>query len=151
MKISILCLSIGLLFISCNEENKEKAKEAMPILNAVDQPDIAAEMCYLTTGKPIETEMGTLRDSIKLELQVDEKDKVTGAFSWLPAEKDAMKGTLTGAKNGSFIKAAYTYMQEGTPATQPVLIKLSENVATVILNEGKEDEVTFKVNKTNCP
>jgi hypothetical protein len=48
-------------------------------------------------------------------------------MSWLPKEKDARKGTLTGTLKGNAIKAVWTFMQEGTKDTLNVEFQLRGN------------------------
>lgn len=152
MKKAALFIVLNLVLFACNETGKEKAKDVLPILNSVDNaPETAAEYCYRNVGKPIKVETGTLRDTTWLQIHVDKGNKATGDFNWLPAEKDAMKGTFSGAKQGDHIKAVYSYIQEGMPATQPVEIFLTEKYARVFLNKDKEDEVMFEIQKANCP
>jgi hypothetical protein len=50
---------------------------------------------------------------------------VGGEMQWMPKEKDARKGTLTGTMNGNDIKAVWTFMQEGVKDTMAVAFQLS--------------------------
>lgn len=52
---------------------------------------------------------------------------VTGEMNWLPFEKDARKGLLTGTKKSNIIQANWTFKQEGATDTMKVSFKLEGN------------------------
>jgi hypothetical protein len=76
------------------------------------------EYCFLRT------EGTSNQDTTAVHLIIN-AGKVGGEMQWLPKEKDARKGTLTGTINGNDIKAVWTFMQEGAKDTMAVAFQLS--------------------------
>ncbi|SFU27006.1 hypothetical protein SAMN05216480_10135 [Pustulibacterium marinum] len=140
---SFLCISA---LISCDTNVQKTAEQAVDMMDGQKPTET---LCFLTTGKAIKAEDRTLRDSTILKINVFEKQKVSGKFNWIPAEKDQRKGLFEGAKSGNTIKGAYTYTQEGVPKTATILIKLSGDKATVTTNKDKQDAMTLEVKKVN--
>jgi hypothetical protein len=62
-------------------------------------------------------------DSTYVQLVV-KGNTVTGEMNWLPFQKDARKGLLTGTQKGDTIDAVWTFKQEGTTDTMRVAFKL---------------------------
>lgn len=55
----------------------------------------------------------------------------SGAYNWLPQEKDQRRGTFSGAVSGNRIAASYQFSQEGQTAMAEILITVDEVQATV--------------------
>lgn len=68
-------------------------------------------------------------DSTYVQLLV-KGNKVTGEMNWLPFEKDARKGLLTGTQKGDTIRAVWTFKQEGMTDSIQVAFKLDGNNLT---------------------
>jgi hypothetical protein len=90
------------------------------LANAADAPPVNMQYCFYHTD-------GTqAQDTTSVNMLIN-GDKVTGKMSWLPKEKDARKGTITGTLKGNAIKAVWTFMQEGTKDTIGVEFQLRGN------------------------
>lgn len=66
-------------------------------------------------------------DSTYVQLVI-KGNAVTGEMNWLPFEKDARKGLLTGTKKGDVIQANWTFKQEGVTDTMKVSFKLDGDI-----------------------
>ena len=55
----------------------------------------------------------------------------SGAYNWLPQEKDQRRGTFTGKVSGSRIAASYQFSQEGQTTTADIAITVSDTTATI--------------------
>lgn len=103
----------------------------------------SGEVCFLNvTGE-------TIKDSLEMHLKIDE-NKVSGIYNWLPAEKDSRKGKISGTKSGNSINGKYEFVQEGGKYTQPILIELHENSATVTTNPGMQDKMVVEIEEVEC-
>jgi hypothetical protein len=90
------------------------------LANAANAPDVNMQYCFFYTE-------GTQnQDTTKVSMLIN-GDKVNGEMNWLPKEKDAKKGLLTGTLNGNIIKAVWTFNQEGIKDTMNVEFQLRGN------------------------
>jgi len=130
MKINV-CLLLGLAFMaSCNAggsnagstdttNTKSSQKDAEPA-NAEAAPVVNMRYCFFYTDG------AHAQDTTKVSMLIN-GDKVTGEMSWLPKEKDAKKGIITGTLNNNIIKATWTFNQEGVKDTMRVEFQLRGN------------------------
>lgn len=63
-------------------------------------------------------------DMTELSLTIENDSKVTGIYNWIPSEKDAKMGNLSGTLVEGTIKATYTFMQEGEEGKEELTIVL---------------------------
>lgn len=98
---------------------KSSQKHAEPT-NAKSAPVVNMRYCFFYTD-------GTqTQDTTKVNMLIN-GDKVTGEMSWLPKDKDAKKGIITGNINNNIIKATWTFNQEGIKDTMKVEFRLRGN------------------------
>lgn len=146
----IFALVFTTVFMSCNENTKEKASDAMPMLNALDEDkETTSKMCFLSLGEPFMVEDVQLQDSTYLTVSIA-NNKVEGVFNWIPAEKDARRGTFEGAKNGNYIKGMYSYTQEGMPESTTINIEIKDNKAIVTTAKDEPSQMMLTVDKGDC-
>lgn len=152
MKKLIFLFSFLLLF-ACQENNKKKnsqTAEKPEVEKSIDQPGLSREnLCFLSTIGSSEIQGKTVQDSLRLTLEI-RKNKVSGTYDWIPAEKDSRKGKLSGTKKGNLITGEYVFMQEGMEQTQPIVIELHENFAKVTTNGRKPDKMVVNIEKVKC-
>lgn len=77
-------------------------------------------VCFLRTSGSVN------QDTSYIRIVLD-ADKITGDFLDMPYEKDSRKGTISGVKDGNFIKAKWSFIQEGMQDTLPVEFQIKEN------------------------
>ena len=147
-KLSILFIAVALLS-SCKNEDKEEpvsAKENKTIKVEEKKKPVLEQFCYLA----VVGEKEHLKDTTELNLQFT-REGIKGEYNWIPAEKDARKGTFEGEKVAkNTIKAKYIYMQEGQEQSKVMIIKMTENAAKVSLDPGSDFETTTKLKKVTC-
>ena len=154
MKNHLILLPAILLASCAGDDNRQKdnTDDALKVVTEVST-NTADTSCYLRTiGEKNQ-------DSSKLQLIV-KNDIVTGSLQYLPYQKDARKGTLSGKKEGDIINAQWTYVQEGMEDTLTVSFKFKEgalyqkpNIFKPKLNHEVLDPRTdyeLKYDKVNC-
>jgi len=127
IKIKLCLLVAGMMAASCSGNHSNTAdtlstggKKDTILANQADAPMVNMQYCfYHTDGKQAE-------DTTMVNMLIN-GNKVTGKMSWLPKEKDARKGTITGTLNGNAIKAVWTFAQEGSKDTMSVEFQLRGN------------------------
>jgi len=127
IKIKLCLLAAGMMAASCSGNHNNTAdtlstggKKDTMLANEADAPMVNMQYCfYHTDGKQAQ-------DTTMVNMLIN-GGKVTGKMSWLPKEKDARKGTLTGSLNGNAIKAVWTFVQEGSKDTMSVEFQLRGN------------------------
>lgn len=55
----------------------------------------------------------------------------SGAYNWLPQEKDQRRGTFSGTVSANQIAASYQFSQEGQTATADITITVGDTTASV--------------------
>ncbi len=73
----------------------------------------------------VHTEGKTQQDSTIVVLIVD-GNKVDGSMEYIPAEKDARRGKLSGTIENGIVNAQWVFMQEGMTDSIPVSFKQEE-------------------------
>ncbi len=162
MKINLyLMLAVGMM-ASCagngnNSTDDTSGTKIAPadtqLSSAPGTPAVNMQYCFFHTD-------GTqAQDTTKVSMLIND-DKVTGNMQWLPKEKDARKGTLSGTLKGNAIKALWTFNQEGKPDTMTVEFQLRGNALaqkpykydTKTVKEQTDASADYKViyNMTNC-
>ncbi|MEZ2334478.1 hypothetical protein AB6735_02550 [Mucilaginibacter sp. RCC_168] len=127
IKIQMCLLVAGMMAASCSGTHNNTAdtvstggKKDTIMANAADAPMVNMQYCfYHTDGQKAQ-------DTTIVNMLIN-GDKVSGKMSWLPKEKDARKGTITGKLNGNAIKAVWTFTQEGSKDTMNVEFQLRGN------------------------
>ena len=127
IKIKLCLLVAGMMAASCSGNHSNTAdtlstggKKDTILANQADAPMVNMQYCfYHTDGKQA-------GDTTMVNMLIN-GNKVTGKMSWLPKEKDARKGTITGTLNGNAIKAVWTFAQEGSKDTMSVEFQLRGN------------------------
>lgn len=115
MRKYVLILTV-ILFAACGEEADNAGN-----LKAVKQPKVKERSyCYLRTD-------GTNNQDTEAIHIIVKNDSVSGEMKYLPHEKDARVGTLTGIKVGDVIKADWLCQQEGMEFTVQVGLKMKRN------------------------
>lgn len=126
MKIKLYALLLsGALFASCagnrsNSNTDTLSNKDTAQANAADAPPVNMQYCFYHTD-------GTQAQDTTMVNMLINGDKVTGKMSWIPKEKDARKGDITGTLKGNAIKAVWTFMQEGAKDTVSVEFQLRGN------------------------
>jgi hypothetical protein len=129
MKINFYLLVSIVLLASCsggnnvadNDTTISKLSAADTQLgSAANAPLVNMRYCFFYTD-------GTrAQDTTEVSIFIN-GNKVTGDMYWMPKEKDARKGTLTGTLAGNTIKAMWNYNQEGSADTMAVEFQLRGN------------------------
>ncbi|GAA3986578.1 hypothetical protein [Mucilaginibacter dorajii] len=129
MKINLYLVALTALMASCTGNISSDSNDTSDIkispgdtqlTSAPGSPAVNMQYCFFHTD-------GTqAQDTTKVSMLIN-GDKVTGNMQWLPKEKDARKGTLTGTLNGNAIKALWTFNQEGRADTMSVEFQLRGN------------------------
>jgi len=134
--LNIIC-AISLLMAACSSNsNKTETKDADKADSAKVETAIVAtdtSHCFLLT------EGTSHQDSTTIELAI-KNGKVTGQMNWLPYQKDARKGKLTGTAKGDTINAVWSFMQEGM--TDSIGLKLLVSVNQLLQKPLKFDQKT---------
>jgi hypothetical protein len=133
LTVAILHVFLGFLLTGCKKTND--AKEASN----------TTQLCF-QNEYPFQD--SSMKDVEELTLAI-EGEKVTGAYNWLPAEKDQRKGSLTGTIKDNRITAQYRYLQEGTEGTAELIIIISDEKAEIA---GGEPELGLNASiaKIDC-
>ncbi|GAB3927781.1 hypothetical protein [Mucilaginibacter myungsuensis] len=128
MRRLILIATIAAVAVACSSpENKAEQTDTLAADSAKTEHtqlthpnDTAAltSMCF------VRTEGTKHQDSTTVNLVV-KGEKVTGEMMWLPHEKDARKGLLSGSLSGDSIKVVWTFMQEGMTDTMALHFKMA--------------------------
>ncbi|PWK78683.1 hypothetical protein LX99_01131 [Mucilaginibacter oryzae] len=120
----IACMALAMASCAGNSGDKKGdsalTKSDTALANAPDAPPVNMEYCFYTTDGT------TAQDTTEVNLRINGND-VTGDMNWLPKEKDARRGSLTGKLNDNVIKALWTYNQEGSKDTLSVEFQLRGN------------------------
>jgi hypothetical protein len=105
---ALLCVAVGACTSSnqSSETNDSVAGVSEPVSEAPEEQQAATERCFLRT------EGLQNQDTTFISLNLD-GEEVSGEMRWVPFEKDARRGTLSGKRSDSTITATWTYMQEG--------------------------------------
>lgn len=149
-KLFLLCCCA--LAFSCQETKKEKPKliEKQPAEEAVIKPSVPTEkLCFLSTIGSSKVQEKAIQDSLILKLEISGKN-VSGTFDWVPAEKDARRGTIDGVKVKDTILGEYVFQQEGKRDVLPIRIELQDNIAKVITGAGPPQEMVMEIEKVDC-
>jgi hypothetical protein len=124
MKLNYFLSLFALALASCagngNKTANNTGKPGVDTTNTNKLHSTAQNMEYCF----IRTEGTSNQDTTAIHLVI-KADKVSGEMQWLPKDKDARKGTLSGSINGNDIKAVWTFTQEGAKDTMSVDFILS--------------------------
>lgn len=143
----VLGVLVLLILSSCDNTKKVTDKATREIEEVLNTNRTVKETgCYLTVNT---YEVGN--DTLQLNYTVYDTDEVAGKFNWIPAEKDALKGSFEGAKHQNYLKGVYNYIQEGIPGTAPIEIKIVNTKAEVKLIKDEEADLVFTLSETACP
>lgn len=124
-----------MLFIACGTGDGKGDKVSQD--STAVQESWTEELCFLrVTGSESQD---TPVDSMYVYLNID-RDTVTGTYSWLPAEKDKMLGTLEGTIAGREIKAILNYTAEGTSAREQKIMKIDGDTLYIKTGELVEKD-----------
>lgn len=132
-------------FTACNSNEANtstegEAADEMTVKEATNpthgDPDDngADKFCFLkVTGDDVNKQ-----DSTFINLEIIGVH-VTGEKHWHPYGKDGAHGTLKGTKNGSQIKALYSYTIEGAEQTEELIFSISAGKLLQKVGELEED------------
>jgi hypothetical protein len=127
IKIKLCLLVAGMMAASCSGNHSSNTdtlssagKKDTVLANAADAPVVNMQYCFYHTD-------GTAAQDTTMVNMLINGSKVTGKMSWLPKEKDARKGTITGTLSGNAIKAVWAFAQEGSKDTMNVEFQLRGN------------------------
>jgi hypothetical protein len=128
---NLLIVSILLLTAACNSSTSTGSVSDTSVTTAdtmADRPRIPEAGTNTTAGKQDLSAWDACylhlegRDSTTLKLRM--RGSVEGEFNWIPAEKDARRGTIVARISGDMIKGTWTFMQEGMKDSLPVEFRL---------------------------
>ncbi|QEC74936.1 hypothetical protein [Mucilaginibacter ginsenosidivorax] len=129
MKINFYLLACFALLASCSGERNAADDDTTTstlqpadtqLASAANAPAVNMRYCFFYT------EGNKAQDTTLVSIYIN-GDKVTGNMNWMPKEKDARKGTLTGKLAGNAIKAIWNFNQEGAADTMAVEFQLRGN------------------------
>lgn len=112
-----------LLYIACNTNQKTGSTSSDTTMITDSSQNIASQtdtLCFRNLG-------GTKNQDTTYLKFIVQSDRVTGSMSWMPYEKDARRGTITGTKTGETINAVWNFMQEGVTDSVKVSFSMSGN------------------------
>ncbi|MCB0698838.1 MAG: hypothetical protein H6551_05415 [Chitinophagales bacterium] len=102
-----------LLFTACvNNDDSDANQDTSPVEEMAVETTTVDEACYLYTENTVDTQL------VRLKFH---GDSVTGVMKYLPWQKDASVGTLSGIKIDTAMELEWTYWQEGMETTEPVV------------------------------
>jgi hypothetical protein len=111
MKIVYVFL-IALLWVSCSDNQQKNQQNSENKRNE--------KLCFLLT------EGMKNEDSTSLNMHIQDT-LVTGNYSYIPNEKDAAIGSISGVIKDSIIECVYTYSQEGEEFKENLIWKLQSD------------------------
>ena len=127
IKIKLCLLVAGMMAASCSGNHSNNTdtlgtagKKDTALANAADAPVVNMQYCFY------HTDGNAAQDTTTVSILIN-GNQVTGKMNWLPKEKDARKGTISGKLNGNAIKALWTFNQEGSKDTMSVEFQLRGN------------------------
>jgi hypothetical protein len=148
MRNTFLCLLLAgsATLFSCGNQSQTKSTE-----NETGQAiSEAKDYCFREVMD---------NDTSRVSLHV-EGGKVTGDMDYIPYEKDARRGTITGVMVNDEIKAVWHYQQEGSDDSMQVAFKLTEGAlkqkpSVVNQSSGREEpdtkaDYTIHIPKVDC-
>ncbi len=89
-----------------------------------------------------------LQDTIALKLHIMPDKRITADYVWLPKEKDAKIGILSGKLEADTIRATYKYLQEGVEQLESLIFHLRSDTARLVLRGKNTDSISL--NRMNC-
>lgn len=88
------------------------------------------------------------QDTIALKLHIMPDNRITADYVWLPKEKDAKVGILSGKLEADTIRASYKYLQEGREHLELLRFHLKSDSARLVLRGKNTDSISM--NRVNC-
>ncbi len=89
-----------------------------------------------------------LQDTIALKLHIMPDKRITADYVWLPKEKDAKIGILSGKLEADTIRATYKYLQEGVEQLESLIFHLRSDTGRLVLRGKNTDSISL--NRMNC-
>jgi hypothetical protein len=80
------------------------------------------------------------KDTISLQLQIDQNQYVKGELSYLFAEKDKNNGTIVGHMVGDTLKANYTFTSEGKQSDREIVFLRKGKIVIEAYGDVEEKE-----------
>ena len=137
MKYAAILFSFIVLFACQNSPTQQETNSSDSSTQEVMEPEetvLTNIYCFLLSYGVDPNYQDTT--TVKLTIIGDE---VTGTYDWIPAEKDAARGTLTGTIKNGIITAVYDYMIEGSNQKEEVVFKMEIN--QLLVKKGELEEV----------
>lgn len=126
-------IAIVLLAGACSQGTGNRSNESTSAGTATDGNSSSEQFCFL------KVEGQKNQDSTQVTL-ILRGDTVEGKMIWLPAEKDARRGTIKGTRKDNIITAIWSFMQEGSHDSLPLQFKLKGD--TLLQKEFAVDPAT---------
>lgn len=109
---------------------------------ANETPQAHRVLCFLRL------EGTKLQDTIALKLHILPDRRITADYVWLPKEKDAKVGTLSGQLRGDSIQATYTYLQEGKQHMETLRFYFQSDTGRLVLRGSVTDSI--RMDRVHC-
>ncbi|WP_374164587.1 hypothetical protein [Arcticibacter sp. MXS-1] len=126
-------IALVLLAGACNQKKGHRSSENTSADAATDGNSSSQQFCFLK----VEGQQSIDSTQVTLLLR---GDTVEGKMNWVPAEKDARRGTIKGTRKGNIITGVWSFIQEGSHDSLPLQFKL--NGDTLLQKEFAVDPAT---------
>lgn len=104
---------------ACNNNPDNRIVNDSASASQTDTKNDSMSVCFRRYAGPVR------QDTFTVHLVIRD-GKVNGELVEMPFEKDARRGTLSGAMKDSMVTATWSYMQEGQQDTLPVVFKIKD-------------------------
>ncbi|WP_200979721.1 hypothetical protein [Echinicola sp. 20G] len=127
MKNYLICLGIFLVMFGCgnSKQNQQDLESGVEVANSGPSKQCYA---YLHEG-----------DTVRLEVERIEKEKVKGKLLYKLFEKDENKGTFSGVLKGDTLLADYNFTSEGKESVREVAFLFKDNLVSEGYGPLRED------------
>jgi len=134
----ILALFISVVALACqnNSTTKKETTNNSSVAENITEPEetvLTNTYCFIASEGD-----GAYQDTTAVKLVVI-GNEVTGNYNWIPAGKDAARGTLSGTINNGIITAIYDYEIEGSNQKEEMIFKMEVN--QLLVKKGVLEDV----------
>jgi len=143
MRVLLLLLTFSLLWACKNDSTPQKADSIKEPVIETKEPEetvLTTNYCFVATSGV----NANYQDTTTVKLTIIGKE-VIGTYNWIPAGKDAARGTLTGTIDNKIITAIYDYVIEGSQQKEEMILKMQINQLLVKRGELAEMDGVLKL------